>query len=65
MADVERIPAEEARQRVRSGQALLICAYEDEAKCNPIRLEGSITLGEFQARASALPRDKELMFYCA
>ena len=33
MSDNMRIDVEEARRQVESGQALLVCAYEDEAKC--------------------------------
>jgi hypothetical protein len=61
----DRITAEEARRRVVGGQALLVCAYEDEAHCDRIRLEGAISFRDFQARADALPKDQELIFYCA
>ena len=33
MADVERIGVDEARRHVAAGQAMLVCAYDDEAKC--------------------------------
>jgi hypothetical protein len=32
--DVPRIDVKEARARVTRGQALLVCAYADEAKCS-------------------------------
>ena len=64
MADVERIPVDEARARVRSGQALLVCGYEDESRCSQMRLEGSTTLSQLEAQSSLL-RDKEIIFYCA
>jgi hypothetical protein len=63
--DVPRIEAEEAHRRVASGRALLVCAYENEAKCEPIRLEGSITMRELRQRFSSLLADTELIFYCA
>lgn len=65
MADVERISAEDARQKVQSGRALLVCAYDDEAKCGPIRLEGSITMTELRGMLSSLPKEKEIVLYCA
>lgn len=64
-SDVRRIDVEEARRAVESGRALLVCAYEDEAKCRSIRLEGSLTLSQLQARLPAFPKDQELIFYCA
>jgi hypothetical protein len=64
-SDVPRIDVEEARRKVESGRALLVCAYEDEAKCHSIRLAGGLTLSELQARLPSLPRDQELIFYCA
>jgi rhodanese-related sulfurtransferase len=60
----ERIPASEARQHVRAG-ALLVCAYDDEEKCRQNRLEGSISLDEFKQRVESLPKERELIFYCA
>ncbi len=63
MAD--RIDVEEARDKVTEGEALLVCAYEDDSKCDRIKLEGAIALTEFRMLAESLPRDKEIIFYCA
>ena len=57
-----RISVGDARQRVHSG-ALLVCAYDDEAKCRQNQLDGSLTLKELEERA--LRRDQEIIFYCA
>jgi hypothetical protein len=65
MAEVERIEAEEARGKVQSGEALLVCAYEDEAKCGSMRLEGAMTWGEFTRKMASLPKDGEVILYCA
>jgi hypothetical protein len=65
MADVSRVPVEEAHQNVAAGRALLVCAYDDEAKCNKIKLEGSIPLKSFESMASTLPKSQEIIFYCA
>lgn len=65
MADVPRIGVPEARRKVEAGEALLICAYPEEAKCRSMRLEGSITLSELQSRLPSLPKNQELIFYCA
>lgn len=48
-----------------AGQALLVCAYEDDAKCRPITIERALAFSEFKARAGTLPKDQEVIFYCA
>jgi hypothetical protein len=65
MAEVQRVEAEEARRKVQSGEAVLVCAYEDEAKCGSMRLEGAMTLAEFKRRMASLPNDREIILYCA
>jgi len=65
MADIERISVEQAHQKVNAKQALLVCAYEDEAKCRMVNLEGSISLTSFQSRVASLPKTQEIIFYCA
>lgn len=65
MPDVERISAEDARRKVQNGQAMLVCAYDDEAKCATMRLEGARSLREFRGALSSLPRDRDIIFYCA
>jgi hypothetical protein len=61
--DVARIDVEDARRAVEAGRALLVCAYPDETKCTSIRLAGSLTLSELAMRD--IPKDRELIFYCA
>jgi hypothetical protein len=65
MAEVARIPVQEARQKATGGRALLVCAYEDEAKCDKIKLEGAISLKRFESRLPSLGRNQEIIFYCA
>ena len=65
MADIERISVEHAHQAVDAHRALLVCAYDDEAKCRMLNLQGSISLASFQTRAGSLPKTQELIFYCA
>ncbi len=65
MADtVERIGPHEAREHMRSG-ALLVCAYDSDEKFRQNRLDGAISLADFQARDESLPKDREIIFYCA
>ncbi len=65
MAEVERIRVQEGREKVRSNAALLVCAYDDEQKFNKMKLEGALSLASLESRISTLPKDKELIFYCA
>jgi hypothetical protein len=65
MTEVRRIVPAEARRKVSSGEALLVCAYESEALCRRNRLEGGISLAEFTARLPSLDKEQEIIFYCA
>jgi hypothetical protein len=65
MADIERISVEEAHREVRAGQALLVCAYDDEAKYRMVNLDGSVSLASFQSRIASLPKTQAIIFYCA
>ena len=40
-----RIGPEEANRKVKSGEALLVCAYDDEATYQTMRLDMAISLG--------------------
>jgi hypothetical protein len=61
----ERIGPQEARQHVASGQALIVCAYDSQEKFDQNHLEGAIPLSEFESQVDALPKERELIFYCA
>lgn len=65
MPDIERIRVEEAHRKTNAKQALLVCAYPDEAKCRAINLEGSISLTSFESRVKSLPKTQEIIFFCA
>jgi hypothetical protein len=39
MADIQRISAQQAHAKTKANQALLFCAYEDEAKCKMLNLD--------------------------
>ena len=49
----------------KDSAALLVCAYDDEAKCRSIKLEGAITSGELRERLPSLPKSQEIISYCA
>lgn len=63
MPNAERIDAERARERVETGDALLVCAYDEEGKCRDLEVEDAITLAELRSRDMA--NDREIVFFCA
>jgi hypothetical protein len=65
MNEVPRVTPAEIYPKLRSGEALLVCAYENEAKFQRFHLEGAISLEEFKSLRPNLPRDREIVFYCA
>jgi len=60
-----RMSPEQAYQNVKAGQAILVCAYDDEATFQKMRLDMAISFGEFRKRLPTLPKDQEIIFYCA
>ena len=62
--EVERISVAVARAAVSAGRALLVSAYDDD-RCARVRLEGFIMLSDLERRAASLPKDQQLIFYCA
>lgn len=65
MATIPRVTPEEIYPRVKSGESLLVCAYDNEETFRTMRLEGALSLQEFKSRADRLPKDQEIIFYCA
>ena len=65
MIEPKRITPEEVYQKLKTGKALLVCAYEDEAKFRKVQLQGAISLNEFKSKLPSLAKDQEVVFYCA
>ena len=65
MTEITRVAPKEIYPRVKSGDSLLVCAYDSEETFRSMFLEGAISLKEFKARVSQLPKDQEIIFYCA
>jgi len=61
----QRIDPDTACESLARSNALLVCGYEDRARCRSLHIEGAIDLVELQAREAKLPRDREIIFYCA
>jgi len=65
MSDAVRIAAREIGPRVKSGDAMLVCAYDSDEKFQKYHLEGAVSLAEFRTLVPTLAKGKELVFYCA
>jgi len=63
MIEPKRISPEEVYQKLILGKALLVCAYEDEAKFRKIQLQGAISLNEFKSKLPSLVKGQEIVFY--
>ena len=63
MTEPIRVVPEEIYEKVKSGKALLVCAYEDEVKFKKMQLEGAISFNEFKSKLSSLSKDQEIVFY--
>jgi len=60
-----RVRPEEIRGKVQSGEALLVCAYDDDEKFRANHLEKALSLRQFNELQPTLPKTKEIVFYCA
>ena len=65
MTEPIRISPQEARQKVVSGRALLVCAYDDADKFKKNHLEGAISFSELRSQLTGLAKGQEIIFYCA
>ncbi len=65
MATNLRISPEEIYPRMKSGDCLLVCAYDSDETFRTMRLEGAISLNDFKTRVGRLSKDQEIVFYCA
>jgi hypothetical protein len=65
MQEPIRISPQEARQKVTSGSALLVCAYGNKEKFENNHLQDAISYPEFKSQLASLLKDQEIIFYCA
>jgi hypothetical protein len=63
MGEPKRVTPAEVYRKLKSGTAILVCAYEDEAKFETMRLQGAISLNEFRLKLPSLAKDQEIVFY--
>ena len=59
---IERISPEDARQLVESGQALLVCSYDDDS-CKSKLIQGAILQSELEGRLASLSKNTRIIFY--
>lgn len=63
---VERITPQPAQEHMRADTpAMLVCAYDSEEKFQQNHLEGAMELEHFASQADTIPKDQEIIFYCA
>ena len=65
MSEPTRISARETRQKVTTGEALLVCAYDDVDKFRNNHLEGAMSFSQFKSILPSLKKDQKIVFYCA
>ncbi len=65
MSEPKRIAPEATHEKLKAGTALLVCAYDSDEKFKTMPLDGAISLSAFQSRLTSLPKDQEIIFYCA
>ncbi|MFP3869089.1 MAG: hypothetical protein ACLFUU_13215 [Desulfobacteraceae bacterium] len=62
---VPRVSPQEVYPQVKSGSSLLVCAYDSDDRCQDMQLEGALMPSEFKAQVPTLPKQQEIIFYCA
>jgi len=65
MTEVTRIDVQETKEKLATGQALLVCAYDNDDKFAKFHLDGAISLAALLKKSESLPIDQEIIFYCA
>jgi len=62
--EIQRISVKEAKTKTLSGEALLVCAYDDY-HCTDLMLPGAIKKSQLESKIKSLPKKTEIIFYCA
>jgi len=65
MVKPDLIGPRETSEKLRNGNALLVCAYHDEEKFKTYHLERAISMSAFKSIIPSLSKDQEIIFYCA
>lgn len=59
---IDRITPDDAFDRISSGDALLVCSYNDAA-CKEILMENTLLKSELEQQINSLPISQEIIFY--
>jgi rhodanese-related sulfurtransferase len=59
------LPQQAHEMMKKDPSVLLVCAYDTEEEFKQNDLEGAISLNEFRKRKGSLPKDENVIFYCA
>jgi len=65
MAVPIRISADEVYRKLKSSDAILVCAYDSDEKYERFRIENSIPFSRFKSILPSIPKTQEIIFYCA
>jgi hypothetical protein len=61
-----RLNSEDVRRRMESNDPpLLVCGYDNDRKCRDNAIERAITYNEFRNQLDRIPKEREIIFYCA
>ncbi len=63
MSEPIRVTPQEVYPKVKAGEAILVCAYNDDEEYRRINLEGSISLSEFYSKLPQYSKDQEIIFF--
>lgn len=64
MEGIARVSARETHEKVQAGKAILVCAYESDARFAKFHLEGAMPFSEFKELFPKLDMEQEVIFYC-
>ena len=62
---IRRVSPQAARKSSRSGEAYLVCAYDNEAKCREMLVEGAVSWPRLSERLAQLQPSRAIILYCA
>jgi hypothetical protein len=65
MSELTIITTDDAYRKAKSGEALLVCAYEDDDRFGKFNLDEAISYKTFESLLPTISKDREIIFYCA
>lgn len=65
MAELTIVSADDAYKKIKTGKALLVCAYAEDEKFQKFNLTGAIPLKDLESRLPKMAKNSEIIFYCA